>query len=54
MTARNFYSGWKLPGSTGPGLSLEVRFRKPYFFPRLRSRDLHSFYFQLNVSAFCG
>ena len=24
MTARNFYSGWKLPGSNGPGLSLEV------------------------------
>lgn len=25
MTARNFYSGWKLAGQNGPGLSLEVR-----------------------------
>lgn len=25
MTARNFYSGWKLPGQNGVGLSLEVR-----------------------------
>ena len=24
MTARNFYSGWKLAGQNGPGLSLEV------------------------------
>jgi hypothetical protein len=25
MTARNFYAGWKLPGQTGAGISLEVR-----------------------------
>jgi hypothetical protein len=29
MTARNFYSGWKLAGQNGPGLSLEVRDESP-------------------------
>jgi hypothetical protein len=38
MTARNFYSGWKLAGQNGPGLSLEVRTR-PAIHPKPKLRE---------------